>query len=453
MKRPTGVFAGTALALGLAALPLQAGNGHLLHGVGAVNSSMGGSGTGLPTDVISALHLNPALLTQLEGPQVAISTEVFVYDLSVTVESPDAGFQRRTTGSDGEPGVLPAVGWSYHRAGRKVAFASGLLAVAGFRTNWPTDPQNAMLAPQPIGFGKLNTELQVTKVPFAVAWQVNPRLSLGASLNLYASRLIINPLPVVVPDCNIPGTNLPGPPADFVGSNCYRPSTGVMVTELAPALQAGLYYEINSRWSVGLAYTSEIDTDPYEWNSEHANPEIEVGPSAFGQPRTISIDLDQPAIASAGIGFRPNPDLSLALDLKYVPYADTQGIGGSGGIAQDQRLVSIGWDDIFAYMFGLQWQASPKLELRGGLNFNDSPIRDEVTLNSGGTPSVFEEHYTVGASYALTPNFHFDLGAYYTPSNDKTGPLYGAGNQIIPNSSITLTNEILSALVGFSFKL
>lgn len=453
MKHPSRIIACTLLGVVLPALPLQAGNGHLLHGVGAVNSSMGGSGTGLPTDVVSALHLNPALLTQLDGHQVAISTEVFVDDLSVTVESPDAGFQRRTTDSDGEPGVLPAVAWSYRNPAKKVAFGSGLLAVAGFRTNWPADPQSALLAPQPIGFGKLNTELQVTKVPFAVAWQVNPKLSLGGSLNLYANRLIINPLPVVVPDCNIPGTNQPGPPADFVGSNCLRPSTGVMVTELAPAIQVGLYFEINPQWSLGFAYTSEIDTDPYEWNSEHANPEIEVGPTAFGNPRTISIDLDQPEIVSLGIGLRPNPDLSFALDVKYVPYADTKGIGGSGGIAADQRLVSIGWDDIFAYMFGVRWQANPKLELRGGLNFNDSPIQSALTLNSGGTPSVFEEHYTVGASLTLTPNFNFDLGAYYTPSNDKTGPLYGAQNQVIPNSSITLTNEILSVLVGFSFKL
>lgn len=453
MKRLTALVAGTALILGLSALPLQAGNGHLLHGVGAVNSSLGGAGTGLPTDVISALHLNPALLTRLDGHQVGISMEVFVDDLSVTAASPDNGFPEKTTESDGEPGVLPAVAWSYHNPAKKTAYGWGLLAVAGFRTNWPADPESALLAPQPIGFGKLNTELQVTKVPFAVAWQVNPKLSLGASLNINASRLIINPLPVVVPDCNIPGTNLPGPPADFVGSNCYRPSTGVMVTELAPSVQAGLYYEINPKWSLGLAYTSEIDTDPYEWNSEHANPEIEVGPSAFGQPQTISIDLDQPPITSAGVGFRPNPNLSLALDVKYVAYADTDGIGGSGGIAPDQRLISIGWDDIFAYMFGVKWQAAPKLELRGGLNFNDSPIREVVALNSGGTPSVFEEHYTVGASFALTPNMDVDLGAYYTPSNDKTGGLYGANNEPIPNSSITLTNEILSALVGFSFRL
>lgn len=451
MKLSTRITLSSLVILGLASLPLQAGNGHLLHGVGVVNSSMGGAGTGLPTDLISALHLNPALLTQLDGTQVVISTEYFVDDLSVTTEAP--GFARRTTDSDGELGVLPAVGWSYHGPGKKTAYGWGLLAVAGFRTNWPVDPQSALLAPQPVGFGKLNTELQVTKVPFAVAWQVNPSLSIGGSFNLNASRLIINPLPVVTPSCHIPGTNLPGPPADFTGSNCFRPSTGVMVTELAPSIQAGLFWEINPKWSLGLGYTSEIDTDPYTWNSEHANPNITVGPQAFGNPRTISIDLDQPPIASVGLGYRPNPDLSFALDVKYVAYADTDGIGGSGGIAQDQRLVSIGWDDIYAFMFGAQWQVNPKVELRGGLNYNDSPIQEALTLNSGGTPSVFEEHFTVGASFALTPNFHLDVGGYYTPSNDKTGPLYGAGNQVIPNSSITLTNEILSGLVGFSFKL
>ncbi|MCP4572650.1 MAG: hypothetical protein GY838_09900, partial [bacterium] len=61
-------------------------------------------------------------------------------------------------------------------------------------------------------------------------------------------------------------------------------------------------------------------------------------------------------------------------------------IGGSGGISEFQELISIGWDDIWAAMFGIEYQANPKVTVRGGLNFNDSPIREDVTLNSGGTP-------------------------------------------------------------------
>ncbi len=417
--------------------PLLAGNGHLLHGVGAINSSMGGAGTGQPLDVIGALHLNPALLTQLDGVNVGISVELFVDDLSLSTQ--EAGESPVTTDSDGEPGVLPAVGWSLHKPGKNWAVGWGLLGVAGFRTNWPVDPDSLLLAPQPIGFGRLNTELQVTKVPFAAAWQVNDNLSLGGSLNLVQSRLIINPLPVVEPDC-LPAVE------PFQNEDCYRPSTGVMVSEIAFSAQLGLFYRFNPQWSLGVSYTSELDTDPYQWNSFHVNPNITTGPNAFGHPQVIEIDLDQPPIATAGLGFTPGPALKFALDIRWVGYASTQGIGGDGGIDDRQRLVSIGWDDILAYMFGVEWQKSPTLTLRAGLNFNDSPIRESVTLNSGGTPSVFEEHYTVGASLAVYPGFNLDFGAYYTPENEITGPFTG-----VPGATVTLRNSIVSALVGFSF--
>ncbi|MCP4664671.1 MAG: hypothetical protein GY856_55515, partial [bacterium] len=169
---------------------------------------------------------------------------------------------------------------------------------------------------------------------------------------------------------------------------------------------------------------------------------------AFGYPREISIDLDQPPLASIGLGFQPNPNLKLALDARWVGYADTAGIGGSGGISEFQELISIGWDDIWAAMFGIEYQANPKVTVRGGLNFNDSPIREDVTLNSGGTPSVFEEHYTAGLSIAVTPKFDMDFGAYYTPENSKTGPFIG-----VDDATVTYTNSIISALIGFSFHL
>ena len=54
--------------LGLAlfvAAPSWAGNGNMLHGFGAVNSSMGGAGAGLwVDDPVGALMFNPALISQ-----------------------------------------------------------------------------------------------------------------------------------------------------------------------------------------------------------------------------------------------------------------------------------------------------------------------------------------------------------------------------------------------------
>src|SRR3954447_23484345 len=73
MKR-TVVASLTALAL-LAAPAAYAGDGHTLHGVGAVNSSMGGAGVALPVDTIGGLLLTRALATQMDASHFAFSAE------------------------------------------------------------------------------------------------------------------------------------------------------------------------------------------------------------------------------------------------------------------------------------------------------------------------------------------------------------------------------------------
>jgi long-chain fatty acid transport protein len=426
-------------SLSLLAVPGWAGNGHFLHGIGAVNSSLGGAGTGLPYAAIGSLHANPALLTKLDNYRTEISVEAFTDDLSVTTTAPAIGFATHTVDSDGELGLLPAIGWSYHNPGSNVAVGFGVLAVAGFRTNFPVDPQSALTAPQPFSFGRLQTDLAVTKIPVALAWQATPKLSLGASLNVYQGSLVIQPLPVVVPDCN------PSPTAP--NATCFRPGTSGQVASYTAAPQVGLLYDFTPAWSLGLSYTAKQNFPKYEWNSNHVNPNL----PNFGQDRKVSIDIDGPPIASLGLGFQPSSSFKLAFDVRWVGYHNTAGIGGSGGINNVQQLVSIGWQDIWIYMLGVEWQAAPTVRLRGGLNFNDSPIKSQLTLNSGGTPSVFEQHYTVGASFAVLPKLDLDLGAYYTPENEKTGPIYGANNVVIPGSSITIRNSILSGLAGFSF--
>src|SRR5436305_13625568 len=64
-----------AAALLLATPAVWAGNGHNLHGIGAVNSSMGGAGVALPIDTLGSLLLNPALLPGMEGSHFAFSAE------------------------------------------------------------------------------------------------------------------------------------------------------------------------------------------------------------------------------------------------------------------------------------------------------------------------------------------------------------------------------------------
>src|SRR5260370_160043 len=104
----------------MAAMPALAGNGHLLHGVGAVNSSLGGAGASLPDEVIGALDVNPALLTQFEGGEVAFGAEAFKDGPRLDSSAPLGPGGSEVFGHNtahAELGLIPAIGISDHRPG------------------------------------------------------------------------------------------------------------------------------------------------------------------------------------------------------------------------------------------------------------------------------------------------------------------------------------------------
>ena len=71
-----GVVSALSLMLSIAQ-PASATDGHFLHGVGAVNSAMGGAGVAAPGDLMGAFYLNPAGLKCTEGSRIALGFELF----------------------------------------------------------------------------------------------------------------------------------------------------------------------------------------------------------------------------------------------------------------------------------------------------------------------------------------------------------------------------------------
>src|SRR5438128_2232691 len=109
--------------------PAWALDGHLLHGIGAVNSSMGGAGVGLPVDPMGALNANPSLLTRIDGYHFDFSAELL---RATNTLSSKAGPFSGTTRDSSALSVIPAFSWTYHPAGGNVAFGMGFLGLAGF---------------------------------------------------------------------------------------------------------------------------------------------------------------------------------------------------------------------------------------------------------------------------------------------------------------------------------
>src|SRR5262245_5156358 len=127
MKRTGGSLL-LSCGLLLAAVPAWAANGHLLHGIGAVNSAMGGAGVALPHDALGALQANPALLAGLDGHRFEFSAEYVTAKNSVSSNvGPFAG----RTAETGDSSVIPAFGWTRHASGSRFALGMGFLGLAG----------------------------------------------------------------------------------------------------------------------------------------------------------------------------------------------------------------------------------------------------------------------------------------------------------------------------------
>lgn len=420
------------LVCGFTMLPAPAGaQGHLLHGVGPVNSSMGGAGAALPIEAVGALHENPALIVKTKGNQVTFASEFFKDGLRV-----ESRVGTLTAATDGtlQMGVIPAFGWMAREEDSNVAIGFGLLGTAGFRTDYPQDSGNVLLLPQPQGFGRIYTDLLITKIPVAFAMEINPTLAVGASLNLYRGALAISPLPVTNPD--------------IVNGVGHLPSAANQVASWGFGLQVGVLYELSPMTSLGASFTTPQKFQQYEWNSTNAHPQS----AGFGSARTLTFNLDGPATLTFGVGLKPNEKTQVAIDARYVVYDGVAGIGEAGGVdVVNHKLIGIGWRNIWAAMAGVQYQMSDTIALRGGFNWAQTPIREELTVTSMGTPATFQKHFTAGVGVKMNPHVGFDLGFYLVPRETVSGPILSLYQGVIPDSQIDMSNKITAMLVALNF--
>lgn len=407
-------------AFTLTALPAWAGNGHVLHGIGAVNSAMGGAGVALPNDALGTLHLNPALLADMEGSHFEFSAE---YNKAKNaVESQVGPFAGRTEEA-GDTALVPAFAWTHRKDGSRFAYGMGFLGMAGFGADYPQDPTNPLLAPQPQGFGRVYSNYQLMRVPTSLAWKLNDAFSLGVSLNVARSALTASPAGFAAPDCSGPA----GP--------CFVPSVNAD-SAWGFGASVGVRYAINPTFALGAAYNSEIDFEDFEWNSAVANPNLPT----FGRSRAIKLQLNFPATFVAGVAITPGDKLAIALDGKVINYEDTEGFA-----------ETLGFEDINVIALGVQYKATERFTLRAGYNKSDNPIPAERTFFTVATPAIFEDHYTVGLGLQATDNMELNVAYYQVPENRISGPFVSPVIGPVPGTRVTTEMAMESVVATFSF--
>lgn len=427
-----------AALVAVTAAPARATDGHLLHGVGAINSALGGVGVASSESILGAFYVNPAGLANFDYTRVELGFEMFKPERTI---SSSAGPYSGSTTSSSQFVPIPGFAWSKPIRNHSIVIGVAGIGAGGFGVDYHIDATNPILAPRPYGFGQVFSSFQLMKIVPAVAVNVSQSLRVGVAANFDWASLSVDPMPTAAPAVDPGADGLPNTADDrayYSRATDASPAFGV-------GLQAGMQYDVIDRVTLGLSYVSPQRFQKFEFGGIYENPNL----ASFNTPRKIVFALDVPAIYGAGIAVRPIDRVALGLDAKYVTYAKTRGFKESG-FAPDGSVKGFGWTNIWTVAMGLQFQPIHRIVARMGYNYSQNPIPNEMTMFNAPAPAVVKHHATVGLGYKIAGGFGVDVAYYRAFSNSISGSMQTPAGPM-PGTQVKSSMSENSILMGISY--
>lgn len=431
-----------AIAAGLIA-PALAGatDGYFSHGYGMKSLGMGGAGVAVAQEPFGGA-VNPGAMAFL-GNQWQAGLEWFSPDREASRSGSgpaniDAGVR-----SDKRNFFIPEFGANWVVNPSLVAGIT-VYGNGGMNTDWPggqIPAQSACAqfnpAPGPYnllcGNDALGVDLQQLMVAPYVAWKFHPDHAVGLApvlayqiFKAYGLQAFDNPGLSTAPG---KVTNLGHDDAFGFGAR-----VGYMGT-FGPV-------------SVGLAYQTKVRMDEF---SDYRGLFAEAG------------GFDIPASVLAGLAWRPLPQLLLALDWERIYYSDVRAVANPSALIgacammgqRDACLggsngAGFGWTDVDVWKLGVQYAIDERWTVRAGYNRSENPIRpQDVTFNIL-APGVMEDHYTLGATYAIDRQSTLTGFAMVAPSVSVSGTSLLVGFGAPPTTSETIRMKEWSLGIAYA---
>jgi long-chain fatty acid transport protein len=427
----------------LASSTAFATDGHVMHGVGSINQSMGGAGIATAIDAIGSNYNNVSSLSFLERNSIELGAELFVPDRSISASAQTpGGVFAGTVDSKTREAVIPSIGLAYRVDGPwSVGFSA--VGIGGFGVDYPANLPNAIGNFNPLalpqnpagngGFGAIYSNYQLMQLTPSLSYQVNNDLSLGLGFNLDYASLAVNPWPATAPNAS------------------GYPTGSHSATAWGKGFTLGATYKLRHGLALGISFKSPQWFNDFSWNSQHPD----------GTPAKFNYRLDYPLIAGAGLSYKPVDALTIALDLKWINYKGTEGFKASnwGGAPLAPYVQGFGWQDIFTVALGGQYKLNSRFTLRGGYNYSDNPISSHQQFFNVFAPAIVQHHLTAGAGFNITPDLELNVAYFHAFQNEASGPFISAGgqiprNQAIPGTKVTnqLSEDSFSAQVAYRFQ-
>jgi len=271
---------------------------------------------------------------------------------------------------------------------KSVKFGMGLYTPFGTGVKYPTDWAGRYIIHQ--------ISLQTVYAQPTLSWKVADNFSLGAGFIYSFGNVLI--------EKDIPVTSNQG---DAIASAQLKGKGHGF------GFNAGAYLQATENLSVGLTYHSRVNMKVNDGKAVFSN--IPVGlASTFPSNNTFSSKLALPGEVGFGFSYKIVKDLTVAVDFNHTFWSSYDSLGFNYAVntsavtdAKSPRL----YENASCVRFGAQYAASPKVSVRAGLFFDQTPVRDGYV--SPELPDNNKTGLTAGGTFKLDESFILDISLLY----------------------------------------
>ena len=404
----------------------QATDGYFPIGVGLTAQGMGGAATAVANNAFAAAN-NPALaVTGVDQTVVGVSLFMPDRGMSRSGSMGGAGYQDANISSGAKQFYIPELSWN-HAVSRQLGVGLSVYGNGGMNTHYDGGqiPANMCGAGAPAanvlcGVGTLGVNLSQLIVAPTIAYKVDEHHSFGVSPLLIYQQFSADGLQAF--------TQMSADPS-HVTNNGLDSSHGLGV-------RLGYFGTIGAGVHLGASYSPKTSMSAF---SQYAG--LFAGGGKFDIPENYAL----------GLSAKASPALLLAVDYQRINYSKVPAIGNSSSNMAPLGSTNgpgFGWSNVNVYKIGAEWQANSALKLRAGFNLSDNPVQgSNVTFNIL-APGVVTRHYTLGGSYAVSPQMDVTVAYMVAPTNSVSGtsslPFGG-------NETVHMKEQSLGVQVGWHF--
>jgi long-chain fatty acid transport protein len=460
MRRSAVLCAAGALAVIVLAPEVRA-QGFSVYEHDACTMARGATGVAAPCDQASAVFFNPAAI-------IGGATR-FNLEANLTLIAPTGSFTdsatRAQTDLNKRTFPVPA-GYLTYQLTQRLAVGVGAFAPYGLTTDWPTGGPGRYLA--------YKTSIASFYVQPTVAYAITRQLQVGVGVDYVhssaqvhrrvdASTLPVTGFPVTLGSLGVPvGTDMADVLFDVSGSGWGG--------------HAGVLFKANDRLSFGARYLSRVKIDftgtasftqvatgivlpagnPFQVPGGTPLDAVLATGFAAGQPlsnQRASTTISMPDQIIAGVAFKVMPTLTVLADWQHTWWSSFDTLNLKLAVAPSITEPE-NYKDTDAFRFGVDYQATPTVAIRGGALYHNGASPDQSV-----TPLLPEGNRvegTLGAGINLTPRLRLDLAYQYLQQQDRRGrmidpPAGTAPTPLLNHGLYTFKANLFGASLALGF--